>query len=1165
MNTNKRHSAIVILSMASIFIFVCSSRMQASDYYQWPQYSPTVAYDYQEEYGTLAPPTMVMDDVWNDNGDPVGTYADRWWCFRWGSDMNPAVTEAAWIAMVDRFNTDFDYITNIMRWPRDKRARNGYYSTIYLYGSGLSTDNASNTEGGGWQGTTNWNGNWWPMVLASYIPVSAFDPSGGDSYQTGAMIHEGIHCILSSMPGCKNSCWFQEGGNTWLQGTMEAQRSGNYSGLGWLSAGSAIAPFMPIECYTGWLQDGSFGGPCAEGVNMFDGSQQICTWRRLLGGTQYGECFPHAMEVILGPKSVAWVWRNCSRSGRVLQDLAEAPGGLGDAQTRRLIQEYRGRQAFCDFGPWSYAFRQLLNNNWATAIGPEWEPKWIDCPVWNATCYVDTLQTGNLMEPEEQTLPGWSGANQIPLTVNPGAAEATVTFNPIGNNMSCQLAYRDTAGTIHYSEPVSSGACSIPLASVMNNIVIAVICNTDYIYYGESTRTAKYDYSLTIGAGISGKADIYTRWYNYNPASYTIAASADNHGTINPSGDITVSAGRNSTFSFLPEQGYEVDQVILNGLPIGQQNTYSFNNVRGNHTISVTFKEREPAPIKFQSETPAYDSDDVYHLSESTIDTDNVGAGDNTATYVYKGGTSLGQTFTTGTNPNGYILSDLWLKHVKYTTLTDNGTVWDINNPDSLLQVRVLDVQGTTLAELLSLNYTITSQEVGNNLMPDDPSLDKLGTGTWINFDLGDRIILDPDTQYAFDITVLLSGSRLYFETAGINTDSYSNGSAYSTAAKGDLEMGTVHTGDHTFIVDLKDITQSDMYYACYDFEDNTYDSSSSNLHATASGSPAYSKGFINNKAIDLDGYNDYIQLPNAAVNHTDITVAAWVNWDGGGSWQRIFDFGNNTTEYVFLTPSSGSNTLRFAITNSGNGSEQIIETTQMTTNEWVHIAVTLENNTGTLYVNGSVAAGNSNITVDPSNLNPQNNYIGKSQWPDPLFNGRIDDFRIYDRALSSTEIASLTAFGLNSNTPSFDSEPLIAKGAIEDYAYTDSIADNVTDPQGSSTTFSKDSGPDWLTIASDGSLSGTPHDSDTGENNFTVRVENTIGLSQTSTMIIDVANIYSGLHGIEDLAGFAGQWLTSNCTDSPACEGADLTGDTKVNITDLAELAANWLSASVN
>lgn len=562
----------------------------STGYYEWPPYNPTVAYDYVDEYGTIDPPTQILNDVTNDNGDPVGTYADGWWCFRWGSDKNPAVTEDAWIPMVQRFNEDFDYITNVMRWPRDKRAREGYYSTIYLFGSGLSTDDASNTEGGGWQGTTWYNGQAWPMVLASYIPVVAFNPASYNGYQAGAMIHEGIHCILSSMPGCKNAGWFHEGGNTWLQGTMEAQRSGNYSGMGWLSAGAAIAPFMPVECYSGWLQDGSFGGPSAQGVNQYVDGQQICTWRNLLGGTQYGECFPHALEVMLGPKSIAWVWRYSTQSGRVLQDLAEAPDGLGAAQTRRLIQEYRARQAFCDFGPWSYAFRQLLNNNWGAAIQEEYSPYWYDVDPWYATCYAATTQNGSELTPEYRTLPGWSGANQIPLTVDAGADEAIVEFNPIGANMSCQLVYRDTGGKVRYGSPVSSGICSIPLSNVRNNVIVAVICNTDYIYSGESTRTAKYNYTLTLGPGVTGKASINTRWYDYNPSSYTIKASSGDNGTISPSGNVAVSAGSNRTFTLSPAPGYEVDDVILNGLGVGALNTYTFTNVRGDHTIAVTFK-----------------------------------------------------------------------------------------------------------------------------------------------------------------------------------------------------------------------------------------------------------------------------------------------------------------------------------------------------------------------------------------------------------------------------------------------------------------------------------------------------------------------------------------------------------------------------------------------
>jgi hypothetical protein len=581
--------ALLISTLPTILNADTGGMVTEEGYYTWPSYNPTLAYDYFEEYGPLIPPTKILPDV----SKVAGSYADGWWCFRYGSNQNPLVTSAAWIPMVKRFNEDFDYITHVMRWPRDLRSRNGYYSTIYLYGSGLSTDSASNTETGGWQSAVNYKGQSWPMVLASYYPVYCFDPSCSytdKAFQTGAMIHEGIHCILSSMPGCTKSAWFHEGGNTWLQGTMEGQRSGNFSSLGWLSAGAVIAPFMPIECYSGWLQDDTFGGPSAEGVNRYSNGKQLCTWRNLLGGTQYGECFPHALEVILGPRSIAWLWRNCDKSGRVLQDMAEVEGGLGEEQMRRLIREYRARQAFCDFGSWSYAFMQLLNNNWRATIRAEYEPIWINCAPWTATCYIKTTESGQELIPEARTLPGWSGANQIPLKVGSRrTTQATVTFNPIGENMSCQLVYRDTAGAVHYGVPVSSGPCSIPVANVKNDVVVAVICNTDYIYKGEATRTAKYNYTLTMGDGVTGKADIYTQWYQHSTSSYTLTASAGDHGTISPSGDISVTTGGSQDFTITPDLGYRIEGVAIDGVDIDKVTEYTFTNVRGNHSIAVTF------------------------------------------------------------------------------------------------------------------------------------------------------------------------------------------------------------------------------------------------------------------------------------------------------------------------------------------------------------------------------------------------------------------------------------------------------------------------------------------------------------------------------------------------------------------------------------------------
>jgi hypothetical protein len=139
-------------------------------------------------------------------------------------------------------------------------------------------------------------------------------------------------------------------------------------------------------------------------------------------------------------------------------------------------------------------------------------------------------------------------------------------------------------------------------------------------------------------------------------------------------------------------------------------------------------------------------------------------------------------------------------------------------------------------------------------------------------------------------------------------------------------------------------------------------------------------------------------------------TIAAWVKWNGGVIWQRVFDFGTDTTNYFFLTPKSSAGTMRFAITTTSNGGEQQINAANaMPTGSWCHVAVTLDGTTGLLYLNGNPVGTNSNLTIRPWQILAKSNYVGKSQWPaDPLFNGEIGSFRIFGRALSSAEIKDL-------------------------------------------------------------------------------------------------------------------------------------------------------------
>ena len=71
--------------------------------------------------------------------------------------------------------------------------------------------------------------------------------------------------------------------------------------------------------------------------------------------------------------------------------------------------------------------------------------------------------------------------------------------------------------------------------------------------------------------------------------AYTITASAGEHGSISPSGKVSVVKGADAAFVFQPEEGYKVADVLVDGVSVGAVGSYTFEKVSGNHTISVTF------------------------------------------------------------------------------------------------------------------------------------------------------------------------------------------------------------------------------------------------------------------------------------------------------------------------------------------------------------------------------------------------------------------------------------------------------------------------------------------------------------------------------------------------------------------------------------------------
>ncbi|MCD8318509.1 MAG: RICIN domain-containing protein [Paraprevotella sp.] len=238
--------------------------------------------------------------------------------------------------------------------------------------------------------------------------------------------------------------------------------------------------------------------------------------------------------------------------------------------------------------------------------------------------------------------------------------------------------------------------------------------------------------------------------------------------------------------------------------------------------------------------------------------------------------------------------------------------------------------------------------------------------------------------------------------------------------------------------------TGEDDLIASYEFEENVRDTTLNLNHGATATNLSYTEGKSGAHALELNGSTDYVQLPTQVADQTSMTIAAWIYWKGGDSWQRIFDFGNGEDEYMFLTPRSDASKVRFAI--KSNGTEEQLDGESLTTqrNKWIHLAITLDENGITLYQNGEAVASSTSITTRPSDFHPVLNYIGRSQFTDdPLFNGYIDDFRIYNYALSPDEIKAMAdqTDGVGSTAIdahlTFDVAPLPADFTLEaHYSY---------------------------------------------------------------------------------------------------------------------------------
>jgi hypothetical protein len=173
-----------------------------------------------------------------------------------------------------------------------------------------------------------------------------------------------------------------------------------------------------------------------------------------------------------------------------------------------------------------------------------------------------------------------------------------------------------------------------------------------------------------------------------------------------------------------------------------------------------------------------------------------------------------------------------------------------------------------------------------------------------------------------------------------------------------------------------------------------------------------------------------YVQMPPSLLSTSPaMTIATWFKINSNLPFERIFDIGGvggtgAATASMYLTPNGNTGHLQFTIRTAqpagGTFTREDITDgtpsgtpTTMSTGVWWHLAVVLDASGGRLYLNGALVGSNTTMVMRPPTLGATpNDWIGRSEFAiNPYFDGAIDEFRIYNRGLSATEISALYNF----------------------------------------------------------------------------------------------------------------------------------------------------------
>ncbi len=205
--------------------------------------------------------------------------------------------------------------------------------------------------------------------------------------------------------------------------------------------------------------------------------------------------------------------------------------------------------------------------------------------------------------------------------------------------------------------------------------------------------------------------------------------------------------------------------------------------------------------------------------------------------------------------------------------------------------------------------------------------------------------------------------------------------------------------------ITINDILPTEGLVAYYPFNGNANDNSGNNHHGTVYNALLTKDRFEKANCAYFFDHGAYIDIvPTEKLKITgNITISVWINFNGGSWNPRVISFAPDRDGYEIL--SSGTSSYRsFTFAFGGNS---IISNSKLYENTWYFICGVCSANKIKLYINGKLDNEKS-ISNKRFNFYTTINIGRKAVYAHDYWGGRIDDIRIYNRALSDVEILSL-------------------------------------------------------------------------------------------------------------------------------------------------------------